>query len=220
MQLIAEIRVPASEAAFEATFDALDDFRFEVEPVVESGENPVTPHVWVRGAPREEIAATLADDPTVEGVELLSDADDRWLYRIEWASQMEILTGLLLVCGGTLLDAFGRDGDWWLRLLYPDAEALDEALESCRERDVEFDVERLVGLADDADDADDTDESATADAEPPVDAAPDADVTVTTDLDDAVSALARTSDTLWDDRTEATRSALRSRVGGTREETG
>ena len=211
METIAEVRVPASEAAFESTFDALPEFRFEVEPVVESREGSATPPVWVGGASREEIEDAFADDSTVEGVELVSAEDDRWLYHVDWASHMNILTDIFLVGGGTLLDAFGRDGNWWLRLLYADVESLGETLDNCRERGVAFEIVRLVKIADGG-------ESAA--AEPAVDGVAGAEVTVTADLDDAASALARESDSLSGDRTEAARSALRSHVGGTPEEPG
>ena len=214
MKTIAEVRVPASEAALEATFDALPGFQFEVKPVVDSREKSATPPVWVGGASREEIEDAFADDPTVEGFELVSAEDDRWLYYVEWASHMNILTDILLTGGGTLLDAFGRDGAWWLRLLYDDPDSLGETLDNCRRRGVTFEIESLVKLTDAANG------DASAAAESGVDGADDADVTVTADLDDAASVLSRGADALSGDRTEATRSALRSHVGGRSEEPG
>lgn len=216
MKTIAEVRVPASEAAFEVTFDALPGFQFEMAPVVDSGEGSVAPTVWVGGASREEIEGAFADDPTVEGVELVSAEDDRWLYHVEWASRMNVLTDVLLVGGGTLLDAFGRDGDWWLRLLYADPGALGETFETCRERGVEFEVERLVKIAADADGDGDADD-ASAETMSAVEGAADAEVTVAVDFDDAADALAGGADALSGDRTDATRSALRSHVRGTPE---
>lgn len=218
MKTIAEVRVPASEAAFEATFDAVPGFQFEVEPVVDPGEGAVTPPVWVGGAPREDIESAFADDPTVEEAELMSAADDRWLYRMEWAAHVGILTDILLAGGGTLLDAFGRDGDWWLRILYADGESLSETLDHCRERDVDVEVERLVKIAADEEAVDD---AGAADGEAAgVPGAADADVTVTADLDDAANTLADRADALTGDHADATRSALRSHVGGRSEEPG
>lgn len=215
MKTIAEVRVPASEAALEATFDAVPGFQFEVEPVVDPGVGAVTPPVWVGGASREEIESAFADDPTVEGAELVSAEDDRWLYRIEWAAHMGILTDILLAGGGTLLDAFGRDGDWWLRILYADGGSLSGTLDHCRERDVDVEIERLVKIAADEEAVDDAGGAAVA-----VAGATDADVTVTADLDDAANALADGADALSGDRANATRSALRSHVGGKSEEPG
>ena len=212
--MIAEVRIPASEAAFGSTFDALPAFQFEVEPVVESDERAVTPPVWVGGAPREEIEAAFADDPTVEAAEPVSAEDDQWLYRIEWASRVNVLTDILLVGGGTLLDAFGVDGEWWFRLLHADAESLRETLDNCRARDVTFEVERVIELAVDGADAD-TGAGATV-----VDGADGADVAVVADLDDATRALTRKSDRLLDDRTEATGSHLDTHVDGRSEEAG
>ena len=209
-----ERRIPASEVAFESTFDALPEFRFEVEPVVESDEEAVTPPVWVGGAPREAMESAFADDPTVEAAELVSAANGRWLYRIEWASHMSILIDILLVGGGTLLDAFGVNGDWRFRLLHADAQSLRETLDNCRARDVTFDVEQVIELAVDGADAE------TGAGETLVDGADGADVAVASDLDDATRVLTRESDRLSGDRTESTRSILESHVDGRSEKPG
>ena len=212
MYVIAEVRIPASEAALESTFDALPEFRFEVEPVVETHEGAATPPVWVEGASREEIQSAFADDPTVEAVELVSDEGDRWLYWVEWASHVNILTDVLLAGGGTLLDALGVDGDWRFHLLHEDAESLRETLDNCRARDVTVDVERVVELA--ADGADGADAGAAA-----VDETDDVDIAVAADFGDATRALSRGEDRLSGDRSETTRSRLEVNVDGRSEET-
>ena len=81
-------------------------------------------------------------------------------------------------------------------------------------RDVTFEVERVVELAVDGADAE-TDAGETA-----IDVADGADVAVAADLDDATRALARGSDRLSDDRTEATCSPCESHASGRSEKPG
>lgn len=211
MKAIAEVRVPAAETGFDATFEAVPEFRFEMKQVVESEKGSVTPPVWVGGASQEEIEAGFESDPTVEAFTLVSSEDHRWLYRIEWSSQMSIVTDIFLMNGGVLLDAFGRGGEWWFRLLYTDAETLAETLDHCRERDVTFHVERLVELADD-----DAGEShpAVADAS--------ADVVRATNADEVADALEFDAGPFAEGRRESPHAALEQYVGRSesREEAG
>lgn len=211
MKAIAEVRVPAAEAGFEATFEALPAFHFEMKQVVESERGSVTPPVWVGGASREDVEAAFESDPTVESFTLVSSEDDRWLYRVEWASQMSILTDIFLMNGGTLLDAFGYDGEWWFRLLYTDAETFAETLTDCRKRDVTVDVDRVVELADETD-ADGGDAGGAVDSHPAI-ADASADVVRVTDSDGVADALELDAGPFAEGRWESPHATLELHIG-------
>jgi hypothetical protein len=112
-------RVPTDELALNATFERLPGLEVECERVVESGTS-VMPLVWVRHGDRKAVETALADDPTVEAVTLLSEFDGESLYRMEWIGHVRLLLHMLANGSATVLDARGRNGDWHLRVLYPD----------------------------------------------------------------------------------------------------
>jgi hypothetical protein len=119
--------------------------------------------------------------------------------------------------GGTLLDAFGYDGEWWFRLLYTDAETFADTLDDCQERDVTVDVERVVELAAEAD----ADGAGAIEAHPLVaDAA--ANVVRMTDSDEVADALELDAGPFAEGRWVSPRATLELHIGQTdpREEAG
>ena len=138
--------VPADEFALSYTLESLPDLLFEVERIVTSGEERLMPLLWARGSSRERVAETLEADPTVENVELVGDFDGEWLFRMKWLDRVDLLVQMLTSSEAAILDAVGRDGQWQLRVLYPERDLFSRTHEFYEEHGLHFDVTNIREL--------------------------------------------------------------------------
>jgi hypothetical protein len=138
--------VPADQLALSHTLASLPDLLFEVERIVSSGDDALMPLLWVRGPSRERVEATLEDDPTVDNVELVGDFTDEWLFQMEWIDHVDLLVQMITNSEATVLDAVGRDGQWKLRVLYPERTLFSKTHEFCEDHGLDFDVTTIREL--------------------------------------------------------------------------
>lgn len=133
--------VPTAEFALDTTLERLSEASFETERIVTSGDGTVMPLLWIRRAERAATDRALEADPTVEGTALLADFDGELLYRMEWIDRIDLLLQMLTNAEATILDAYGRNDRWELRVLYPDREGFSATHEFCNEHGLTFDVQ-------------------------------------------------------------------------------
>lgn len=132
--------IPSRELALSYTLERLPEMEIECERIVQSGDSSMLPLVWIRYHDREELEATLEEDPTVDVVELLSEFEEEFLYRMEWIDQVHLLLHMLTNSEATILDAHGRDRGWHLRVLYPSREHFSKTHEFADQHGLTFDV--------------------------------------------------------------------------------
>ena len=142
MSTIAEFRLPAQETVLATTFDRAPEATIRLESSVSRS----IPGLWVAGADRELIEAGFDDDPTVESVELLVDADEGLLYDVTFADDAIRLFEDLLAADGTLLEARAVNGWWAIRMRFRDRDDLCETHERLLEHGVNADVRRVTDL--------------------------------------------------------------------------
>jgi predicted DNA binding protein len=142
----AQLGIPPDEFVLRETLNAVPDAEFACERVAEGGPRSVLPLVWARGAEHAELDAALAGDPSVERASLLAEAEDRWLYQIEWAGNADILIRTVTNSAGTLLDLSGTDRGWSLHLLYPSRSDFSDAMAFYETHDVPFEIESIREL--------------------------------------------------------------------------
>jgi hypothetical protein len=140
MVLLVEGTVPPTEFVLSYTLARLPDVEIECERLVRGGEGSVLPLLWVRYADRPGIEAVLGTDPSVEDVECLAAVDGEFLFRMEWVERVDLLMGMLTNGEATILDAYGRNERWRLRVMYPDREHYRRTLEFADEHGFTFDV--------------------------------------------------------------------------------
>jgi predicted DNA binding protein len=140
MATIVSGRVPAEEFALSETLTSLSDGQFEVERIVESVEDTVMPLLWVYGIDDDRITSLFADDPSVEDVSLLSAFEDEQLYRMEWVSKIELVFHILTEAGAAITDVVSKDENWYLRVLFPTREGVNQTKKYCDENDLTFDI--------------------------------------------------------------------------------
>lgn len=145
MATIAEIRIPVRGFALSHTLETLDVV-FEIERIVAHDPDTLMPYVWASGADREELRETLSADPSVDDIEVIAEPDDEVLYRMSWIDSIEALVHILTEEEGTILAADGRQDGWFMRILFPDREALSATYEFCEEHDLPLDVQRIYNI--------------------------------------------------------------------------
>lgn len=132
--------IPADEFALYEVLSSLSDVEFEVERVVQSGDEAAMPLIWVRNAEQEAVESAFENDPSVQELTLLSAFDDELLYRMQWISEVDVVLQMLTSSEATITDAYGTDGRWYLRVLYPDRDSLTKTIQYVDEQGFTFDV--------------------------------------------------------------------------------
>lgn len=145
---IVELELPAEEFALSWTLSELEDIEFEVERFVAHNADHVMPYVWVSGDDGDRINDTLDRDESVEALELLSEFDGEWLYRMEWIDHIQTLVRILVEEDGSILAAFGDESGWQLRVLFAERDALSRTYDYCREAGLTLDIGSIYQLDD------------------------------------------------------------------------
>lgn len=143
MATVVRGRVPADELVLRNTLEALPDVQIEVERVVQNGEHSVMPLLWVRGENASEFEKLAAEDPGTEHVTLLADFGDEHLYRMDWVDRVQLLLQMITNSRATILDAYGSDGTWSLRVLFPSRDAIDDTHGFCERHGLTFQIDVL-----------------------------------------------------------------------------
>ena len=68
--------IPAEEFALYEALSSLPGVEFEVERVVQSGDEAAMPLMWIRNADREAITTAFENDPSIRDLTLLSSFDN------------------------------------------------------------------------------------------------------------------------------------------------
>jgi predicted DNA binding protein len=132
--------IPAEEFALYEALRSLPGVEFEVERVVQSGDEAAMPLMWIRNAEQEAVENAIEVDPSVRDLTLLSAFDDELLYRMNWVSEVDLVLQMLTNSEATITDAYGTDGRWYLRILYPDRDSLAKTTQFAGDEDLTFDV--------------------------------------------------------------------------------
>lgn len=143
MPTIAEFSHPSTEFVLGRALEEGLDVTVEIERIVADTTNRVTPFFWAAGDDIEEFNDALQTDPTVEDVRRLDDSEEGRFYRAEWNENAEPLVYALDDVGATILDAVGDEGEWHVRILFPDDESLSEFHDLCAAYDLSFELLRL-----------------------------------------------------------------------------
>ena len=146
MSTIVRGTIPAGELALSETFQQLPGIQTEAERVVQGGEDAILPLLWVRNVEREAFEAALEADSTVTDVHCLSEFEDELLYQMQWIDRVHLLLHIFTNGQATILDAYGRDDGWQVRVLYPSREHLTETLSFADEHGLSFEIDSIREL--------------------------------------------------------------------------
>ncbi|EMA55044.1 MULTISPECIES: helix-turn-helix domain-containing protein [Halococcus] len=146
MSTIANIEIPADEFALYDTLVAVPDLELDVERVVAHDDERVMPFIWVSSDHMDDVERAFENDSSIENLELLSDLGEERLYRMDWTTQIEVVVQILVESDATVLDAFGTDGRWEFRILFPEREALSATHEFCEAEGLTMDIRNIYEM--------------------------------------------------------------------------
>ena len=146
MATIVRGTVPATEFALAHTLEACPDLEFEVERIVISGDDAAMPLLWVRGEERDRVEAAFEEDDSIREVSLVAGFDDDLLYRMEWVGGIRLVLQMITNSEATVLDAYGKDGKWSLRVMYPERDLFSKTHSFCEKHGIEFEIESIRDL--------------------------------------------------------------------------
>ena len=146
MATIIEFELPTDEFALHKTLTACPDAVFEVERVVATNSDQVTPYVWVQATDFEALERAFETDPTVEAVTRLSETDEDRSYRMEWTGPIDLILHILTEQEGTITHAEGHSDCWQLTVLFPEHGALSRAHNYASENGFSLDVRAIYEM--------------------------------------------------------------------------
>jgi predicted DNA binding protein len=141
VSVVAEFHIESSEFLLGTVVGRSDDVEIELERVIPVSER-VMPYLWATAPDFAAFEAAVRASDRVDSFVALDRVDDRVLYRVEWAEEIESLVYGFAVTDGTILEAVGRS-EWSFRVRFPDHTRLTEFHEYCRTHAIEFELRRV-----------------------------------------------------------------------------
>lgn len=142
MVVIVDFGVPAEQFALGRLFEVFPDIVIELERVipVKSG---IMPLLWVSEVDFEEFEREIRSDPIVEEVKMLTRADERNLFQIDWNPDVNSLVRPMIDNDADLLRGEGTPDTWEFRVQFVDRDHLVAFRDACLDNDVRIDLLRL-----------------------------------------------------------------------------
>ncbi len=148
MTTVVELDSPAERLGFAQTFDRVPTFEFQIGGLI--GESP--PLVWTTGADRATIEGALECDSSVDVIACVSDSgnrtDDRSLFRLDFGTDLKLFQQVVAEHDGAILAAHGQSGQWSLKLLFHDHEAVSACHELFNQYEFRVEITRVSGTGD------------------------------------------------------------------------
>jgi hypothetical protein len=113
-------------------------------------DRPTQMLCWVLADDFDAVDDAMSADPSVHDSTVIAALDGRRLYRVAFtdlSAAVDVVPQLVAV-GAVIDEAVGTGEGWWLRLQFPDREAVESVYEFCRDHDIPVTVERLYEQTD------------------------------------------------------------------------
>jgi predicted DNA binding protein len=133
---IADIAVDGSVFSIGNLLTEHPDIYIELERIVPLGDR-LLPFFWISDGSIEHIERALEGEPVIESTTHLTEVDGRHLYQVSWTKPEDSLVNVLLETDGTILEGTGVQGQWELRIRFPDHDAFAEFNEICSDLDID-----------------------------------------------------------------------------------
>ncbi|WP_458190642.1 bacterio-opsin activator domain-containing protein [Haladaptatus sp. NG-WS-4] len=142
MAVITDIEIPADQFALGQLLEEYPDVEIELVRVIPLRDG-IIPLFWVEGGDPEEIEATVRRDPLAENIELLTEADGRYLFEIRWSTEIDALIQPMIESRAEVLIAEGTVDSWMFRLQFANRSMLADFRQHCQDNGVQFELTAL-----------------------------------------------------------------------------
>lgn len=143
MSIFGEFRVPADAFVFQQSFTAEPEMIIEIERVVATDDEYLTPYFWVSGITPEAFEKAARTDNSFTDLRRLDESETMTMYRAEWQSHVESLVFAYTSVGASILEALGHEKEWVLRMRFDDRDNVNAFTEYLNEHDIAFQLNRL-----------------------------------------------------------------------------
>jgi predicted DNA binding protein len=147
MSTIVEARLPADQFALEQTLSGVPGATFEIVRLVANGTDRLMPFLWATADDPDALVDALEADPSTENIEMLTELTDEFLFRMEWMAHIRIMVYIMIEEEGTILDAYGKNERWELRILFPEHDSVSATHEFCDDYDIDLEFGRVYQLS-------------------------------------------------------------------------
>ncbi|MBX0293402.1 bacterio-opsin activator domain-containing protein [Haloarcula nitratireducens] len=144
MSVVGEFTIPAAAFALEDALAAVPEMTVESDRLASHSPREVFPFLWARGGSFDRFSRALEGDPTVTSADLVDEADDVALYRLEWSEDFRDLVHEMIDHHAAIVEATARDGRWHLRLRFADEGTVSSFQRHFRDTGHEFEVKHLT----------------------------------------------------------------------------
>ena len=145
MVTIVEFTIPAHEFALSETLEQRPDITINIDRVVAHNNTQVVPFIRVIHGEVDELTEILEADTSVAEVELFGKTGDERFYRLVWDEPAEIVGYMLNEFDATIQEATAANGEWHLRVLFPDRQGLSATGEYASENGIHLDLKKIYG---------------------------------------------------------------------------
>ncbi|WP_266079532.1 helix-turn-helix domain-containing protein [Haladaptatus caseinilyticus] len=131
MSVIADFTVPPEHFVLAHTMHDGPGVAVEIERVVVRTESSLTPYFRATGSALDTFEESIEDDGTVTNITTLERVEDERFYRARWTRNVDHLITGLRDAEATVMHARASDGEWDLRMLFPNRSALSGFYDHC-----------------------------------------------------------------------------------------
>lgn len=148
MSTIAEATLAPADFALAETFRERPGTEIETVRTVADGTGRVMPYLWATAAETEGLPSVVRADPTTREVEVVAQFDGEYFFRVAWTTRIQVVVGVLVEAGATILDATGTADGWRFRVLVPERSIVADTHDVCEAYDLDLEFRRIYELSD------------------------------------------------------------------------
>jgi predicted DNA binding protein len=143
MSIFGEFHVPPRALALSETFDAEPTTVIEIDRLVASDMESLTPYFVVSGVSNAAFETAARADDSIDTLQRIQDAETRTMYRATWGDHVESLAREYTSEGTSILKAKGDATGWGLRIRFDGQARVGEFTRYLRDQGFSFDLVRL-----------------------------------------------------------------------------
>ncbi len=145
MPITATVLIRHEQIALVPTLEVLDDIEIRVISQETTAPGGTEFPFLVEYDDRTELEAVFDEDPTIDSYSLIDWTDETGIYYIEHTPETKLISNVVTDVNGFLVHTETKGEGWFVRLLLPDRQALNNIWEYANENDITIDIIEVYG---------------------------------------------------------------------------
>lgn len=130
MTVVARFSLPAEAFPFGEVTTVREGIRVRLDSLVPTGD-ALFPYFWVPTDVVPVVEQTLDEADSIKQIKTVDDTGDETLFRVEWVPDVNGVVEAISDVDGVLLEAWGVDDTWTLRVRFDDRKAVSAFYRAC-----------------------------------------------------------------------------------------